>query len=274
VARAFQSLPSACEHAVREGQAEFARRSQARDAFSSQAVPASLDSAVRSTILLALNLSFDAAALGRHLVFTSQTEWMLETVRWILANTAETVTVRRHPAERFAAVRSRDDYRALLESAFGVTGRIVYVPAEAPVSTYDIMRAAKLVLPHVSTLGVEAAALGVPVVTQSASSYAHLGFVSTGRTREEYFDKIGDALAGKWVVSDEQRQDAWVVYYLSQCCNFFRTTFAPNNIRRIVRQPPAEALGGEALDLVFSAIDGNTPLSLLVHDVHARTLRA
>jgi hypothetical protein len=266
--RAFEAVANHRESAIQEAKAEFAKRCEGRDAFSSQAIPAQ-DAIPSSTILMPLNQSFDTPALGRHRMFENQTEWMLETVGWILANTAETVTVRRHPVERHEEERSRDDYRALLRSRFGDNDRILYVAPEAPVSTYDILRGARLVLPHVSTVGVEAAAMGVPVVTHSDSYYDSLGFVWSSSTREEYFENIRRALAGELIVSDDQRSKAWLTYYLGQCCNFFWTRFTPERIREILRACPNETLAKD-IDIVFTSIDTNTPLSLFLYEANLR----
>jgi len=260
IPRVFGAIPDD-DKMVEWGQAELARRMEGKDTFSYQTVTAEGRDA-GGGVLIPLNQSFDTAALGRQRLFRSQTEWMLESVAWILEHTQERVVIRRHPVERRTGMHSRDDYEGSLAARFGTSPRIRYIRAEHPVNTYDLLRAASIVLPHTSTVGVEAAALGKPVVLHSDSYYANLGFVWSARSREEYFELIGRALTGDLCVSEKQRRAAWRCYYLTQCCSFLNTAFTPENIRGVMDGDLRVILRDGDLDLVFESIDGDHPLCL------------
>ena len=55
--------------------------------------------------------------------------------------------------------------------------RCRFVAAEDSVNSYDLLRSARLVLPFTSNIGIEAAAIGKPVLVSGAAYYADLGFV-------------------------------------------------------------------------------------------------
>lgn len=215
-----------------------------------------------------LNHSADLAALQRHNVFKNQTEWILETITWVLDNTAATIAIRRHPCERVKGLATNDDYQRLIESNFSKKGRVFYIDSAASINTYDLIENARVVVPYVSTVGIEAAALGKPVVTEGSSCYSELGFVWSAKTREEYFNLLQMALNGELVVDKKKQEAAWRCYYLTQCCNFYHTTFTPqpSDFDKWVGANPHDLLSSvEVLD-VLEAIDKNIPLAILAYN--------
>jgi len=218
-------------------------------------------------VLLPLNQSYDTAALGRHRVFSNQVEWMIETVKWVLGETEATVVVRRHPVERFAGMRSTDEYGDTLHAHFGESPRLRYVSEGAAVSTYELFSEARVVVPYTSTVGVEATMVGVPVVTESASYYADLGFVWPAATESDYFALLRRALAGQLVVDEARRTAARRVYYLTQLCNFLFTdvTPMPGDFEKWVRRWPDEVLATPEFSDVVKALVDDIPLAVLRH---------
>ena len=61
-----------------------------------------------------LNVEWDTAALGRHVVFDDTVDWLTSTIAVILEADAGPVIVRQHPSERRAPQRSRLDVAAIL----------------------------------------------------------------------------------------------------------------------------------------------------------------
>src|SRR5262249_25822018 len=88
-------------------------------------------------VLIPLNQSYDTAALGRHRVFADQTDWLVQTVAWVLEHTNGAVVVRRHPVERRPDQRSADEYGELLRRRFGESPRLHYVDEQSALSTYE-----------------------------------------------------------------------------------------------------------------------------------------
>jgi hypothetical protein len=86
-----------------------------------------------------------------------------------------------------------------------------------------------VVLPHTSTVGVEAALLGRPVVLSTRVYYDGFSFVWNPATQEEFFALLDQALAGQLKVRDETMAQAYLVYFLTQHCAVMRTRFTPQN---------------------------------------------
>ncbi len=183
--------PRARAGAIAAARAEFADRTRRRDSYGFQVVAAEGDpGAHEPSVLIPLNVEWDTAALGRHVHFRSTAEWLVSTIGAVLAHSRLPVIVRQHPSERREGQRSRVDVAGLLADHFGGEPRCRFVATSDPVSSYDLLGAARLVLPYVSNIGIEAAALGKPVLVSGACYYADLGFVWSASCRDEYFELL------------------------------------------------------------------------------------
>jgi hypothetical protein len=267
VPRALTRLPQ--EPALREAimaeaGAELDRRRGGVDKFRSQVVPSgSAFPPDDHPVVIALNSSWDTAALGLHTLFENSTQWMLETVRWLLANTKETVVVRQHPAERLKSAHTSDDYSGLLLTNVGVHPRLRFVGHSDPVNTYELLERAKVVLVHTSTVGMEAAAMRKTVVTTSDSYYSSLGFVLKAKSRDEYFDLLRQAIGGGHPVSQQQAEAALCCYYMAQCSNWLESDFGPEAFDVWGQLPPEEVYSLGSVQDQLTAIDENVPIALL-----------
>lgn len=208
--------------------AEIAKRREGSDAFESQIKNAGAGSdALEGGVLIALNSSWDAAALGLHVVFDSNTDWIVETVRILLDETSAPVIVRQHPAERLAFAATSDDYGALLARHFPDEPRLHFIAAADPVNSYALLQRVRAVVVHSSTIGTEAAAFGRPVITGSRAYYSNLGFVWSASDIETYRSLLRDAGAGKLEVTQAMRDDAKLCFYVTQCRNWIFSPFNP-----------------------------------------------
>lgn len=224
------------------------------------------------SVLVPLSVVFDAAALGLHHIFPDSEAWLVETVRAVLAQTDDPVVVRQHPSERRSNERSGFDARSILSEAFGSNPQLRFVAAEDDVSTYDLLDAARLVLPFVSTIGIEAAALGKPVIVSGSVYYAGLGFVWAPSTRDEYFDLLGRGARGELPTLPDQVDLAWRCYYLTAVCQRVWTDFTPQPPdfwRWVGRQPAALFRDPDVVDILAS-LDRNVPLAIVRHERRTR----
>jgi hypothetical protein len=124
-----------------------------------------------------------------------------------------------------------------------------------------------VVLPFVSTIGIEAAALGKTVLISGASYYADLGFVWSARSREEYFDLLRQALRGELPLKPDQAERAWICFYLTAVSNRVWTEFTPHpsDFWRWCQRSPDDLLKDQTVQHILTAIDQNIPLALVRH---------
>jgi len=272
IPRAFHALWGAGETTRGEvigiARAEFQSRVEHSDSYGFQALPASgSGSGPDGAVLIPLNVEWDTAALGKHVHFADTIDWVTSTVERILERDAGPVIVRQHPSERRSLQRSQLDIGSVLGDRFGDDARCRFVAADDPISSYDLLQSARLVLPFVSTIGMEAAAVGKPVLISGAAYYAELGFVWAARSRQGYFDLLDRGLRGELQVLPDQVERAWTCYYLTAVSNRVSTDFTPHpdDFWKWCRCLPDSLFSDPAVSDILEALDTDTPISLLRH---------
>lgn len=276
---AFQQLKGRCavdptelRFAVDAALAEMAKRRAGVDAFASQMQGGhGGDARFDGAVLLALNSSWDAAALGLHAVYRDNTAWIVETVRYLLDHTSAPVIVRQHPAERLPIAYTSDDYGSLLRQHFGTQPRLHFIAADETINSYQLLERVAAVVVYTSTIGTEAAALGKPVITPSHSYYAGLGFVWQCTDLASYHARLADAAQGLLQVTPAMRDDAHLCYYLTQCCNWVFSPFNPSDFQEWATLGPAHWLADATVQGVLASLQQGVPVATLNH--HAALAR-
>lgn len=258
--------PTEQQLAMTTGLAEMNKRRQGVDAFASQVKGGhGGDARYDGAVLLALNSSWDAAALGLHTVFKDNTDWIVQTVRFLLEHTSVPVIVRQHPAERLEIARTTDDYGSLLQQHFGNHPRLHFIAAQETINSYALLERVAAVVVYTSTIGTEAAALGKPVITPSSSYYSGLGFVWQCQDLASYQACLRRAAERQLVLTEAMRIDAQLCYYLTQCCNWVFTPFNPSDFQdwSVI---DAEQLNVDTqVQRILESIQDNVPVATLNH---------
>jgi hypothetical protein len=177
-------------------------------------------------IVIPLNITWDLPALGKHRFFIDNIQWLEETVSFILDKTKFSVCVRQHPHERHHS--SGNDLARHLAENFSSNERFSFISATQEVNSYGLIKNSRVVLPYVSTIGIEAALLGKVVVIESSCYYAEQNFVNQASSKRNYFELIEMACNGKIrPPSDKARRNAIMYYYVSQYCTPLDSEFTP-----------------------------------------------
>jgi capsular polysaccharide biosynthesis protein len=266
VAATWERLKPLEQWAVEIARRECDKRASGRDRYGYQPVAATDQAPAQPQgVLLPLNQSYDTSAMGRSQFFEGQRDWMLQTVAWLLRNTDESISVRQHPVERMYP--GNDDYGAALRQQVGDTERLRFYDCNASVNTYDLVRSAKVILPHTSSVGMEAVAAGKTVVAEARSFYSDIGVVELATSKEDYFHRIVDGLAGRQPVTEQQQQRAWECWYLSQYACYVPTALTgyTEDFEKWSRESFEWLHRRSDVQLVLDAIDQGVPATYLRH---------
>ena len=153
-----------------------------------------IDSSKKLAVVFA-HIAWDASfGRGRDL-FSDYEEWLVETVRAACANTELQWLIKVHPAH---AGKSEIDFwqgepsevRILRERIGVLPSHVKVIPADTEISTYSLFPLMDWGLTVRGTAGLEAARLGVPMLTGGTGRYDRRGFTIDSETREEYLGKI------------------------------------------------------------------------------------
>lgn len=144
------------------------------------------------TVLVAAHSLTDAVHGAGALVFRDYADWIRRTLSWAAKNfpTAEWV-VKEHPYA--------PDYNevGLIQTLVRRSNlrRVTYV--SHAVNTQSVLDQADVVITARGTIGMEAVALGIPLVVAGSTPYSDLEIVTEPKSQAQYFEQIRSALEGQ-----------------------------------------------------------------------------
>jgi hypothetical protein len=193
----------------------FARRWQGQPSQGGEQARQALGLDARPVVLLAANVIGDSLTLGRQVFSHSMTEWLLRSVQMFAARPDVQLVVRIHPGERYTQGPSVAE---VIQSAApgGLPEHIHVVPAADPLNTYDLIEIADLGLVYTTTVGMEMAMSGVPVIVAGQTHYRGKGFTLDPASWEDYAALLEQTLAAGDAahrLTQEQVELAWEYAY-------------------------------------------------------------
>ena len=191
----------------------FARRWQDQPAEGEQAVRAKLGLDERPLVLLAANVIGDSLTLDRQGFSGSMTRWIKRTLAFFNQRPDVQFVIRAHPGELGMKGPSVGDTVAEVMSK--PPEHIHIIAPDAPVNTYDLVGIADLGLVYTTTVGLEFAMSGVPVIVAGKTHYRGKGFTLDPDSWDEYFTTLEQVLADPKAARPSQQvvQDAWHYAY-------------------------------------------------------------
>jgi len=191
----------------------FARRWQGTPSIGGEKTRQALGLDNRPVILLATNVIGDSLTLGRQVFSDSMTEWLKRTVGYFANHPEATLVVRIHPGELITKGPSVADVVA--QALPELPGNIQLVTSDAQINTYDLIEIAEAGLVYTTTVGLEMAMSGLPVIVIGQTHYRGKGFTLDPESWAAYFDLLDKVVEtpGGFQLSDGQVQLAWEYAY-------------------------------------------------------------
>jgi hypothetical protein len=168
----------------------------------------------RPVVVLAANVLGDSLTLGRNLFAPSMSEWIRRTVRYFAGRPQAQLVIRIHPGETLVP-QAKSMASVVREALPDLPPHIHLVQAADKINTYDLLEIADLVLTYTTTVGLEAAMNGVPVLVCGKTHYRGRGFTLDPTSWEEYFTLLERILAAprNFRLDEAQRALAWTYAY-------------------------------------------------------------
>lgn len=192
----------------------FSRQWQGESSQGGERVRKELKLDERPVVLLPTNVLGDSLALGRQVYTKTMTEWLNRTVQYFAGRPDVQLVIRIHPGE------------SLLKGNIGIADVIqreqprlpehihIIVPND-PVNTYDLISIADLGLVYTTTVGLEMAFAGVPVIVNGKTHYRNRGFTYDPDSYVTYFKYLGTILGApkEHRLTQQQIDEAWRYAY-------------------------------------------------------------
>ena len=168
----------------------------------------------RPVVLLAANVIGDSLTLGRQVFSENMTAWLRKTIREFLNRESVQLIIRVHPGERYTQGPSVADI--IRGEISGNPEHIHLIEADSPINTYDLIEIANLGLVYTTTVGMEMAMSGIPVIVAGSTHYRGKGFTIDPNSWQSYYDAINTVLTSPQThkLTKNQLEDAWHYAYL------------------------------------------------------------
>jgi len=168
----------------------------------------------RPVVLLAANVLGDSLTLGRNIFAESMSEWITRTVQYFAKRSDVQLVIRVHPGEKLVP-QAKSMGTVVREALPELPGHIHLIGALDNVNTYDLIEIADLGLAYTTTVGVETAMNGIPVISCGETHYRGRGFTLDPNSWDEYLALLEKVLSDLPAhrLTEEQTGRAWNYAY-------------------------------------------------------------
>jgi len=168
----------------------------------------------RPVVMLAANVLGDSLTLGRDIFAASMTEWITKTVQYFAKRTDVQMVIRVHPGEKLVP-QAKSMGTVVREALPELPNHIHVIGALDKINTYDLIEIADVGLAYTTTVGLETAMNGRPVISCGQTHYRGRGITIDPNTWAEYYavlEKVlGDVPA--YQMNEKQIEFAWNYAY-------------------------------------------------------------
>lgn len=168
----------------------------------------------RPVILLATNVLGDSLTLGRQVFSKTMADWIEQTVHHFVRRDDVQLVIRVHPGEMLAHGTSMVD---VVREALGeLPEHIHLIEPEEKINTYDVVDITDLGLVYTTTVGLEMAMRGIPVIVSGQTHYRNRGFTYDPNSWQAYFKLLDSLLKdlSSARLSQEKVELSWRYAYL------------------------------------------------------------
>lgn len=148
------------------------------------------------------NLSWDSAALGRDVAFPTMVDWIARAAAEAGDLQDFFLVIRIHPGEARWGT-NEDIEEALIDRLGALPENVRVVSSHEAISSYALLDMSALALVYTSTVGLEAAYRGLPVIVAAATHYRERGFTWDIERAEE----LGELMARTDLAMDEGKRE-------------------------------------------------------------------
>jgi hypothetical protein len=167
----------------------------------------------RPIALLATNVLGDSLTLGRQVFSKNMAEWISRTVQYFAGRPEVQLVIRIHPGEVLTHGPSMVD--VVKEVLPRLPEHIRLIGPKDKMNTYDLVEVADVGLVYTTTVGLEMAMNGLPVIVSGQTHYRNRGFTLDPDSWVAYFKMLGQILdkPQNYRLSRQQVERAWHYAY-------------------------------------------------------------
>jgi hypothetical protein len=191
----------------------FTRRWQGSDRVGTEKIKQELKLDDRPIVFMATNVLGDSLTLGRQTFSRNMAEWIERTVQYFVERTDSQLVIRVHPGEQLTHGTSMVD--VVHDLLPRLPEHIHLITPTDKTNSYDLVDVATVGLVYTTTMGLEMAMNGVPVIVAGQTHYRGRGFTYDPDNWVNYYKILGSLLDDpqKSILTEEQVKLAWTYAY-------------------------------------------------------------
>ena len=168
----------------------------------------------RPIVMLAANVLGDSLTLGRDIFAASMTEWITKTIQFFATRPEVQMVIRVHPGEKLVP-QAKSMGTVVREALSELPSHIHVIGALDKINTYDLIEIADVGLAYTTTVGLETAMNGCPVISCGETHYRGRGFTLDPNSWDEYYATLEKVLADipAYRLNEKQTEFAWNYAY-------------------------------------------------------------
>lgn len=168
----------------------------------------------RPVVMLAANVLGDSLTLGRDIFASSMTEWITKTVQYFARRDDVQLVIRVHPGEKLVP-KAKSMAAVVREALPEAPSHIHVIGALDKINTYDLIEIADVGLAYTTTVGLETAMNGRPVISCGRTHYRGRGITLDPNAWDEYYATLENVLSDipAHRLSEKQTEFAWNYAY-------------------------------------------------------------
>jgi CDP-glycerol glycerophosphotransferase (TagB/SpsB family) len=171
----------------------------------------------RKVITLFSNLIWDAANVSRDIAFPSALECINQTIRHFAGREDVQIVLRAHPAEK--VLGTSQTYKGLVSEYFGHKLPSNFTFLDYEVNSYNVLDISDIGVVNTSTVGLEFAMIGKPILLISETHYRGKGFTYDATSGDQYFSMLENLILHPVLLPDQvilARKYYYMMMYLYQ----------------------------------------------------------
>ncbi len=213
----------------------------------------------KKTAVIFTHIVWDATLFWGSDVFSNYEDWLVETVRAACANPRLNWIVKVHPAHVAKSAMEKwhgepAEVVAIRERVGPLPPHVKVVPPDTDINTYSLFALMDYCLTVRGTIGIEAASLGIRVITAGSGRYDRRGFTVDSGSADEYLARLGSLEAVPPMTSNERELAERFAYGAFRVRPFFLTSLAIEH-QRDVAATTVVSLKARSADELRSAPD-------------------
>jgi hypothetical protein len=150
----------------------------------------------KPTAVMFTNVTWDSTLWAGNIAFNDMFAWVDSAIKYFETNPQQQMIIRVHPAEIHPSTGTRYPMTEYIRTNHpNLAKNIALVPPGSTVNSYTLIDNADVVLIYSSTVGIEASALGKPVILSGGVHYRQKGFTQDVNSEQEFQESVSNRLS-------------------------------------------------------------------------------